>query len=57
VLAVLPFSPATSDTSLVRLGRDLASTVSASLDGVVTFAPWIASPSSPKPLKEMLRFL
>jgi TolB-like protein len=34
VLAVLPFSPATSDTSLVRLGRDLASTVSASLDGV-----------------------
>ena len=34
VLAVLPFAPATGDTALVRLGRDLASTVSASLDGV-----------------------
>jgi TolB-like protein len=33
-LAVLPFSPVTSDSALVRLGRDLASTVSASLDGV-----------------------
>ena len=34
VLAVLPFAPATGDTALIRLGRDLASTVSASLDGV-----------------------
>jgi TolB-like protein/tetratricopeptide (TPR) repeat protein len=34
VLAVLPFAPATGDSALVRLGRDLASTVSASLDGV-----------------------
>ncbi len=34
VLAVLPFSPVTSDSALARLGRDLASTVSASLDGV-----------------------
>ena len=33
-MAVLPFSPTTSDSALVRLGRDLASTVSASLDGV-----------------------
>jgi TolB-like protein len=34
VLAVLPFTPAGTDTALTRLGRDLASTVSASLDGV-----------------------
>ena len=34
VLAVLPFAPASGDSGLVRLGRDLASTVSASLDGV-----------------------
>ena len=33
-LAVLPFTPSTNDTSLVRLGRDLAGTISASLDGV-----------------------
>ena len=33
-LAVLPFTPASSDTALTRLGRDLAGTVSASLDGV-----------------------
>ncbi|HSE68712.1 MAG TPA: serine/threonine-protein kinase, partial [Gemmatimonadales bacterium] len=34
VIAVLPLVPATSDTGLERLGRDLANTVSASLDGV-----------------------
>ncbi|HEY7635825.1 MAG TPA: serine/threonine-protein kinase [Gemmatimonadales bacterium] len=34
VLAVLPFAPSVSDTTLARLGRDLAGTVSASLDGV-----------------------
>jgi TolB-like protein len=33
-LAVLPFTPSTNDTALVRLGRDLAGTISASLDGV-----------------------
>src|SRR4029079_16803113 len=33
-LAVLPFSPVTSDSALVRLGRDLASPVTSSLDGV-----------------------
>ena len=33
-LAVLPFMPSTNDTALVRLGRDLAGTISASLDGV-----------------------
>ena len=34
VIAVLPFSPTTADTALVRLGRDLAATISANLDGV-----------------------
>jgi serine/threonine-protein kinase len=33
-IAVLPFVSAATDTSLVRLGRDLAITTSASLDGV-----------------------
>ena len=33
-LAVLPFTPSSDDTALARLGRDLAGTVSASLDGV-----------------------
>ena len=33
-IAVLPFSAPAADTSLVRLGSDLATTVSASLDGV-----------------------
>lgn len=33
-LAVLPFTPSAGDTLLRRLGRDLVSTVSASLDGV-----------------------
>ena len=34
VIAVLPFLPSTSDTALVRLGRDLVLTISANLDGV-----------------------
>ena len=34
VVAVFPFAPTTSDTALTRLGRDLAGTVSASLDGI-----------------------
>ncbi|HET6578191.1 MAG TPA: serine/threonine-protein kinase [Gemmatimonadales bacterium] len=34
VMAVLPFAPVGEDTALSRLGRDLASTVSANLDGV-----------------------
>ena len=34
VMAVLPFAPAGEDTALTRLGRDLAATLSASLDGV-----------------------
>jgi TolB-like protein len=34
VIAVLPFAPTGSDTALLRLGRDLASTISATLDGV-----------------------
>ena len=34
VMAVLPFVPTSSDTALVRLGRDLATTIGASLDGV-----------------------
>jgi tetratricopeptide (TPR) repeat protein len=34
VIAVLPFLPATADTALARLGRDLVITVSANLDGV-----------------------
>jgi TolB-like protein len=34
VMAVLPFAPAGEDTALARLGRDLATTVSANLDGV-----------------------
>jgi serine/threonine-protein kinase len=34
VIAVLPFLPSTTDTALVRLGRDLALTISANLDGV-----------------------
>jgi serine/threonine-protein kinase len=34
VLAVLPFVPTSADTGLVRLGRDLATTIGASLDGV-----------------------
>ncbi len=34
VIAVLPFSPTTADTALERLGRDLAATISANLDGV-----------------------
>ena len=33
-MAVLPFIPAGADTLLTRLGRDLAATVSANLDGV-----------------------
>jgi tRNA A-37 threonylcarbamoyl transferase component Bud32/TolB-like protein/tetratricopeptide (TPR) repeat protein len=33
-IAVLPFRSPTGDTALTRLGRDLATTVSASLDGV-----------------------
>jgi TolB-like protein len=33
-IAVLPFLAPTNDTALVRLGKDLATTVSASLDGV-----------------------
>ena len=34
VMAVMPFTPAAPDTSLSRLGRDLAVTLSANLDGV-----------------------
>jgi len=34
VIAVFPFAPTTTDTALTRLGRDLAGTVSASLDGL-----------------------
>jgi eukaryotic-like serine/threonine-protein kinase len=34
VIAVLPLAPTEPDTGLVRLGRDLAATVSANLDGV-----------------------
>ncbi len=34
VLAVVPFTPASPDTALERLGRDLAVTVSHTLDGV-----------------------
>jgi len=34
VIAVLPFLPSSADTALVRLGRDLALTISANLDGV-----------------------
>ena len=34
VMAVLPFAPAGDDTALTRLGRDLAATLSANLDGV-----------------------
>jgi len=33
-IAVLPFTPASADTALQRLGRDLSTTVSATLDGV-----------------------
>jgi TolB-like protein len=33
-MAVLPFAAASDDTALARLGRDLAATVSANLDGV-----------------------
>jgi serine/threonine protein kinase/tetratricopeptide (TPR) repeat protein len=33
-IAVLPFLSATSDTALTRLGKDLAVTISASLDGI-----------------------
>jgi TolB-like protein len=33
-IAVLPFLPASADTTLERLGRDLSTTVSATLDGV-----------------------
>jgi TolB-like protein len=33
-IAVLPFTPATTDTALSRLGQDLAATLSVSLDGV-----------------------
>ena len=33
-IAVLPFGASSGDTALVRLGRDLAVTISASLDGV-----------------------
>ena len=34
MIAVLPFSSPVGDTALVRLGQDLAATISASLDGV-----------------------
>jgi hypothetical protein len=34
MIAVLPFSSPAGDTALVRLGQDLAATISASLDGV-----------------------
>jgi tRNA A-37 threonylcarbamoyl transferase component Bud32/TolB-like protein len=34
VMAVMPFTPAAPDTALSRLGRDLAVTLSANLDGV-----------------------
>jgi serine/threonine-protein kinase len=34
MIAVLPFGSPVGDTALVRLGQDLASTISASLDGV-----------------------
>jgi serine/threonine-protein kinase len=34
VIAVMPFTPAAADTALARLGRDLAVTLSANLDGV-----------------------
>ncbi|HSJ31518.1 MAG TPA: serine/threonine-protein kinase [Longimicrobiales bacterium] len=37
VIAVLPFAPAVPDTALQRLGRDLAVTLSANLDGVGEF--------------------
>ena len=33
-MAVLPFAAASDDTALTRLGRDLAATISANLDGV-----------------------
>jgi len=33
-LAVLPFTPSVGDSALLRLGRDLVSTVSASLNGI-----------------------
>jgi TolB-like protein len=33
-IAVLPFAPATADTALIRLGQDLAATLSVTLDGV-----------------------
>ena len=34
VMAIMPFTPAAPDTALSRLGRDLAVTLSANLDGV-----------------------
>jgi len=34
VIAVMPFIPASGDTTLARLGRDLSGTISSSLDGV-----------------------
>lgn len=34
VVAILPFTPSVPDTALVRLGRDLAVTLAANLDGV-----------------------
>jgi serine/threonine-protein kinase len=34
VIAVMPFAPATTDTALARLGRDLVVTLSTTLDGI-----------------------
>jgi serine/threonine protein kinase/TolB-like protein/tetratricopeptide (TPR) repeat protein len=66
-LAVLPFTPSVRDTQLVRLGRDLASTLSAGLDGIgdirTVDAPAVlrvaadtaaASPASPRALARAL---
>ncbi len=60
VIAVLPFSPTTDDTALVRLGRDLAATISANLDGVgdirtvdrLTILAQVANRSRPLSLEE-----
>ena len=60
VIAVLPFVPTSADTALVRLGRDLATTIGASLDGVgdirtvdrLTILAQISERGAALPLKE-----
>jgi serine/threonine protein kinase/TolB-like protein len=53
VIAVLPFVPSVPDTALARLGRDLAVTLSANLDGVGDLRTVEVSARGPDPSGEI----